>query len=302
MESVVKQSGYNMAANSRSTPSIIKLTDFQDTQERLPYWARSTNPIVRRHLGLYWRTVPPEIEPFTTIFMVWTVVMLSGFVLPALFSLIMISFLASIMVLPFALGYYAYNLLNISIEAARHMQQEFSNDTFELLQATPMSLMQIFLGKVAAAIWRRMDDIIMIAQLAFAFSPPILFTLYAPLGSGESYGGIVPPLMALTGMLVILFRAFAEPLMIGVIAIFIGIVVPGRGRSVSAAVVLGVFYFLLMNLLSNLPSVRGLETSRDFIPPSIPLIIVTDFVLPVVFPIVIILGLLKLSVYMVTRD
>lgn len=291
-----------MAVKSSSAQGILKLTDYQDMQERLPYWARSTNPIVRRHLGLYWRTVPPEIDPFITIFAVWATIMAAGLIMPWLFSLIMISFLASIMVLPFVLGYYVYNLVNISVEAARHMQQEFANDTFELLQATPMSLMQIFLGKVAAAMWRRMDDLIMIAQLAFAFCPPLLFTLYAPLGSGTGYGGILPPAMALVGMLVILFRAFAEPLMIGVVSVFIGIVVPGRGRSISSAVVLGVFYFLLMNLLSNLPAVRGIETGRDFIPPSIPLILLTDFVLPVIFPIIISVGLLKLSVYLVTRD
>lgn len=287
---------------SSHTQGVLKLTDYQDMQERLPYWARSTNPIVRRHLGLYWRTVPPEIDPFVTIFTTWTIVMMAGLIMPWLFSLIMISFLASIMILPFVLGYYVYNLVNISVEAARHMQQEFANDTFELLQATPMSLIQIFLGKVAAAMWRRMDDLIMIAQLAFAFSPPILFTLYAPLGTGIGYGGVLPPVMALVGMLVILFRTFAEPLMLGVISVFIGIVVPGRGRSISSAVVLGVFYFLLLNLLSNLPAVRGMETSRDFIPPSVPLIVLTDFVLPVVLPILISVSLLKLSVYLVTRD
>lgn len=284
------------------TQRIIELSQYQDTQDRLPYWARSTNPIVRRHLGLYWRTVPPEIEPFTTIMAVWTVVMVSGIIFPGLFSIVMISFLAAIMVLPFTLFYYGYTLVNIAIEAARNMQQEFANDTFELLQATPMSLIQIFLGKVAAAMWRRMDDLIMIAQLIFAFCPPVLFTLYAPLGTGDGYGGFLPPLLALLGMLVAAFRVFAEPLMIGVIAVFIGIVVPGRGRSITSAVVLGAFYFLLLNLLSYLPNVRGLDTGRDFIPPNIILIMITDFVLPVLLPILIILGLLKLSAYLVTRD
>lgn len=289
-------------STSNRVQRIIGLTTYQDTQQRLPYWARSTNPIVRRHLGLYWRTVPPEIEPFTTIFMVWTVVMLIGVLIPGLFSLIMISFLASIMILPFALMYYAYVLLGISVEAAKSMQQEFANDTFELLQATPMSLSQIFLGKVAAAMWRRMDDLIMIAQLVFAFCPPLLFTIYVALGTGVGFGGIVPPLLTLLGMLVILYRIFVEPLMIGVISVFIGIVVPGHGRSISAAVVIGSFYYILMTLVSVLPSVRGLNTTRDFIAPNASLIFLTDFILPVILPIIIILGLLKLSVYMVTRD
>jgi hypothetical protein len=293
-----------MAVKSTSNRSerIVELTSFKDSQERLPYWARSTNPIVRRHLGLYWRTVPPELEPFTMIFMVWVVVMVIGTIIPSLFSMIMISFLASIMVIPFAALYYANILINIAIEAAKSMQQEFANDTFDLLQATPMSLVQIFLGKVSAAMWRRMDDLIMIAQLAFAFSPPLLFTLYVPLGNGEGFGGILPPILTLFGMLVVLFRIFAEPLMIGVISVFIGIVVPGRGRAITSAVVISTFYFILLNLLSYLPVVRGLETARETIPANTGLIIITDLILPVVLPIIIIMGLLKLSAHWVTRD
>lgn len=293
-----------MAVKSTSSRAqrIIELTNYQDSQERLPYWARSTNPIVRRHLGLYWRTMPPEIEPFTMIFMIWSVVMLIGILIPGLFSLIMISFLASIMIVPFVALYYAYLLLNISVDAAKSMQQEFANDTFELLQATPMSLQQIFLGKVAAAIWRRMDDLIMLAQLAFAFCPPILFTMYVNLGTGEGFGGFVPPLLTLMGMLVVLFRLFAEPIMIGVLAVFIGIVVPGRGRSITSAVVIGAFYFILLTLLSYLPVVRGLETKQLVIPPNMTLIIITDFVLPVILPLIMIWGLLKLSERLVTED
>ena len=37
--------------------------DERSPMHSLPYWARATNPIVRRHLGLYWRTLPPEFEP-----------------------------------------------------------------------------------------------------------------------------------------------------------------------------------------------------------------------------------------------
>lgn len=223
-----------------------RFTEFADVQERLPYWARSSNPIVRRHLGLYWRTVPPEFQPFISIYAVWVVVMLAGMLVPALFSFTMISFLASIMVMPFALLTYGHVLLTIGVDSARTMQQEFSNETFELLQATPMSLSQIFLGKVAAAIWRRMDDLVMVAQLTLAFVPPILFYFYAQIWPTEEYGFVITPFVTLIATLVVLFRLFAEPLMIGVLSIFIGIVVPGKGRAVSAAVVLGVFYFLLL--------------------------------------------------------
>jgi hypothetical protein len=279
-----------------------RFTEFEDVQERLPYWARSTNPIVRRHLGLYWRTVPPELQPFAAIFMVWVVVMLSGILFPALFGFTMISFLASIMIIPFTLILYAHVLWTISTEASNHMQQEFSNDTFQLLQATPMSLSQIFLGKVAAAIWRRMDDLVMIAQLALAFSPPILFYIYAQIWPTDVYGIAITPLMALLATVVVLCRIVLEPIMIGVMSVFIGIVVPGKGRAISAAVVLGTFYFLLLNLLSQLPSVRGFRTADGLVPPNIPLVLLTDFVLPVALPLLLIFGLLRLSAYLVTKD
>lgn len=279
-----------------------RFTEFENAQERLPYWARSTNPIVRRHLGLYWRTVPPELQPFGSIFLVWVVVMVSGIIFPALFGFTMISFLASIMIIPFTLMVYAQVLWTISTEASNFMQQEFSNDTFQLLRATPMDLNQIFLGKVAAAIWKRMDDLVMVAQLTVAFSPPLLFYIYAQVWPTGEYGIAVTPLMTLLATLVVLARLLLEPLMIGVMSVFIGIVVEGKGRAISAAVVLGTFYFLLLNLLSQLPSVRGFTASDGVVPPNIPLVLLTDFVLPVFLPILIIWGLLKLSAYIVTKD
>jgi hypothetical protein len=284
------------------TQRKFHFTEIEDVQERLPYWARSSNPIVRRHLGLYWRTVPPELQPFGSIFLVWVVVMVSGILLPALFGFTMISFLASIMIVPFSLIVYAHILWTISTEASAYMQQEFSNDTFQLLQATPMSLTQIFLGKVSAAIWRRMDDLVMVAQLLVAFSPPILFYIYAQIWPTDEYGIAITPLMSLLATVVVLARLILEPLMIGVMSVFIGIVVEGKGRATSAAVVLGTFYFVLLNLLSQLPSVRGFETIDTVVKPNFLLVILTDFVLPVALPLILIFGLLKLSTYLVTRD
>ena len=293
-----------MAANSRP---VIKgkaayFTAVEDAQERLPYWARSTNPIVRRHLGLYWRTVPPEIEPYYWIFGAWAGIIGLGIFIPPLFSLTMISYLAAIMILPFALLLYGHVLVTIAVDSARAMQQEFANNTFELLQATPMSLPQIFLGKVAAAFWRRMDDVVMIAQLTLAFTPPIAFTIYTnlwPLSDGFS---LVAPIMTLLAAIVATLRIFLEPLMIGVLSVFIGTVVPGRGRAISSAVVVGGFYFLLINLLSRLPAVRGYSTPEGDVPANLLLVILTDLVLPLAIPLLVIFGLLKLSQVLLAQD
>lgn len=294
-----------MAVNTTTptkAPSKFTFTEYVDTQERLPYWARSTNPIVRRHLGLYWRTVPPEIRPFAVIFMTWTGVMIFGILLPPFFSIAMISYLAAIMIIPFTMVLYAHVLLNIAIDSSRAMQLEFANNTFQLLQATPMSLTQIVLGKVAAAMWRRMDDIVMIAQLALAFTPPIAFTIYSDFWALETHGVFVAPTLTLLAALVTTIRIFLEPIMIGVVAVFIGVVVPGKGRSIAAAVVIGVFYFLLINLLSRLPSVRGFDSPEGWVPHNGTLVILADFVLPVVLPLLIIFGVLALASRILSQD
>ncbi len=279
-----------------------RFTEYINNQERLPYWARSTNPIVRRHLGLYWRTIPPEFTPFVIIFFVWAVLLLIGMLFPPFFSITMITYLASIMIIPLSMLLYGHVLLTIAIDSSRAMQQEFANNTFQLLQATPMTLPQILLGKVAAAMWRRMDDLVMIAQLALAFTPPIAFTIYADFFPRSTHTIAAAPILTLIAALVVIARIFLEPIMIGVVSVFIGVVVPGKGRSISAAVVIGVFYFLLINLLSRLPSVRGFDSPEGAIPANGILVILTDFVIPVLVPILVIFGVLKLAEIMLQQD
>lgn len=293
----------NMVATSPSAPKVAmteaRLNEYRNSQERLPYWMRSTNPIVRRHLGLYWRTVPPEVEPFVWIFGVWGAFMGIGILVPPVLNFTMITFLASIMIIPVALVFYGHVLVTVATDASRSMQQEFANDTFDLLQATPMTLPQIILGKVAAALWKRMDDLVMIAQLAVVFSVPMYYAFFTAVWGD---GGVVSPLMALLGMVVILLRIILEPVMIGVVSVFIGVVVPGRGRAIAAALVVGGFYFMLINLLSQLPAVRGYDTPEGSVPPNGVLVTMTDLVLPVVLPLLIIGGVLKLAEYVIQRD
>lgn len=285
------------------TPSIsasqARLTDYRDAQKRLPYWARSTNPIVRRHLGLYWRTVPPEAEPFLWILGIWSGFMLLGIFIPGLLDLTMIGYLASIMVIPVTMLLYGHVLVTVATDASQAMQQEFANDTFELLQATPMTLTQIFLGKVAAAMWKRMDDLVMIAQLALVFSPPMVYASYSLVWASDP---VFAPIITLVGAVVVLLRVFLEPIMIGVVSAFVGVVVPGRGRSIAAALVFGGFYFLLINLLSRLPAVRGYSTPEGPVPPDPVLVIITDLVVPIALPLVIIFGMLKLAEYILQSD
>ena len=102
--------------------------------------------------------------------------------------------------------------------------------------------------------------------------------------------------------MVLLARLVLEPIMLGVTSVFIGLVVPGSSRAVTTSLVLGAFYFLLLNLTANLPFVRGADLpDGTILPPSQTLIFLFDFVLPVLLPLVIIGTLLPLAARIV-RD
>lgn len=264
--------------------ALDNVAQIEAASSKLPYWARSTNPIVRRHLGLYWRTVPPELRPLITGFLVWAALVLIGILIPGVVELTLMVYLASIMVMPVMMIYYAHVLLTITINSAETMQEEQRNNTLQLLMATPMSLTQIFLGKVAAAIWRRMDDLVLIAQLNVVFALPLLYGHYVNIWSPADYP-LVSQLLILLALLVSMLRIVLEPVMVGAIAIFVGTVTPNRSTAISASLVLSGFYLLLTNLLRGLPGIAGQP---------VPVFIV-EFIVPVVLPVVIIFVMLRLA-------
>ena len=137
----------------------INQQEFDTFMERatsiVPYWARNTNPIVRRHLGLGGHTVPPALQPIMVIFGVWALILLLGLIWQPIVHVTLLLFLASIMLVPVSIALYAHVLFTVAKTAAHNMQDEMKNKTINLLRTTPMSLEQIFLGKIAAAMWQR---------------------------------------------------------------------------------------------------------------------------------------------------
>lgn len=263
----------------------------QQAGKRLPYWARSTNPIVRRHLGLGWRTVPPELRPMIIGVLIWIGALIAGFMMPFVLNMVMMVFIASILVMPFTVFLYGHLLVDVVTRTASIMQEELRNKTLPLLMTTPMTLEQIFLGKIAAALWTRIDDLVAVAQLTVYFGPPILFSNYSHIWTPEAQPVALLGVMTIS-MVVSLVRLILEPVMFGVIAVVVGIVVPYRSTAITSAITLGAFYVLLMNMLPFLPGVVGQP---------VPLLIVS-VVLPVVLPVVIIAGGLLLAHMIVTQD
>jgi ABC-type transport system involved in multi-copper enzyme maturation permease subunit len=285
--------------------------DDRSPMDALPYWARSTNPIVRRHLGLYWRTLPPEFEPIFYITGGWIVALLVGIILPFITDLATMLIVVSVMVIPLTMIFYLHALFSIAANSAAAMSDEMRNKTMHLLMATPMSLDQILLGKVAASIWRKMDDLILIVQGAAFFGPPLIIMHYAGLFPLFESGIVGYPLII--GMtLVALGRLILEPVMFGMIGVGIGAFVPYRSTAMSVSVALVAFYFLLMYMLNQLGSqsvvaaLEAVEQATELtlsvanlrLAGALALMIGTDFVLPLLLP----YGLIRLMIRIVGQQ
>jgi hypothetical protein len=270
--------------------------------QRVPYWARSTNPIVRRHLGLNWRTIPPEITPILTGVAAWAIALVLSLILPLLQVIVSTIVIAAIIVIPFVAGLYGHILLNIVVTASDAMREEVQNDTLPLLRATPMSLNQILLGKVAVALWKRMDDLVLASQAVMFFTPPILLSGYATYWSTQQTP-VLSLFVVMTGLVVCVLRMIIEPVFVGIIAVLVSVVVPGRSAALTASIAFSVFYFVMINLIAHLPGIRG-ETLADktVIPPNLNLLFFVDFVLPLIVPIILGYLMLRLATRIITRD
>lgn len=268
-------------------------SQFTPTYERLPYWARSTNPIVRRHLGLYWRTIPPELQPFIRITLLWLGLLLLDVVLPLELPLVFVPAIAfsvgALIALPIALYYYGMLLARIGAMATLAMTQEMRNNTMPLLIATPMSLEQIFLGKIAAAIWKQMDTLVLIAYIAILICPSLLIIHY---DSAHAMRDGVMVARGLTGLTLVasLLRLLVEPVMVGAIGVLVGSVVRYRSTAVTSTLLLAGGYFVLLNMLRYLPNMTSTGT------------LLVDVVLPLLLPPLITLFCLRVTRWIVMRD
>jgi len=275
-----------MAVNQDDFSTIL-----EQSANRVPYWARSTNPIVRRHMGFNWRTVPPEIRPILIGFGTWLAIYMIGIFIPFIQGITMMFVLASWIIMPFAWFAHVHILLSVASRAADIMQEEQRNNTLELLMATPMTLSQIFMGKVAASIWKRMEDISLLANVVVWLTPPMLYSVFMPLFPLDEYPVTSQALFMVT-LAVSVLRVFLEPVMIGALAILVGVVTNGRSAAITSTIVLGGFYFLLMFLIRQLPMVVNNPVA----------VIVMEIIVPVAVPIVLTGFMLWLATKIVSDD
>ncbi len=294
-----------MSANAKPQ-SLIEVDD-RSPMETLPYWARATNPIVRRHLGLYWRTLPPEFRPVFTITGFWLAVLLAGIAFPFITDLATTVIVVSILVIPAGILFYLRALFSIAAHSAAAMADEIRNNTMELLMSTPMPLDHIFLGKVAAALWRKMDDLVLIVQGAALFGPPLIIMHYAALFPLRETGPLTY-LLILAMTITSLLRLVLEPLMFGMVAVGIGAFLPFRSIAITSSVAWVAFYFLLINMLQRLnldylaaakeaasaAAESGLQLANMRLALALGQTVVIELLLPLLLPFLLIQLLLKL--------
>lgn len=255
---------------------------------RLPAWARRSNPIVRRHLGIYVKTIPPQMGTILNLFALQAVIIFLTVPMPFIFNITLPLITVAIMLLPVTFYTYGQILYWVIRDSTTSMLKEFSNDTLTLLRTTPLTPQQILLGKVSAALWRRVDDLNLVLLSAVLFSAPPIVLQMAHLWSPDKY-----PYQSQFAIVCILgasvLRILLEPFMIASLGVMVGAAIPARVPAMTSAGLLVFFYYLLINLPRLLPL-------------SYPMRLLVEAVLPVLLPIVLIWLFLRIGEYLLTRD
>ncbi|MBZ0278548.1 MAG: hypothetical protein K8I60_20540 [Anaerolineae bacterium] len=277
----------------RPTPADLKLgriiEDYrEDIDRRLPDWARRSNPIVRRHLGRYWKTILPEPAFLMKAIVIQVGLILLTFPLPFMFDLTLPAITASILLFPVALYGYAHILIGIGSAATTSIVAETRNDTITLLRTIPIPLTRILASKVAAALWRQVENLTLLLMASAILSLPMVVSHYATVLPLSEYPYISRLAMMLS-LTISLVRLILEPFMVGAIGILIGAVLPNRSTAVILTTFLGALYFVAINMVRLAPL-------------SWPLRYLVDFILPVVLPLVVIWLSFRITQYLLTRD
>ncbi len=258
-----------------------------EIDNQLPVWARRSNPIIRRQLGPAWKTILPELRFLKRAVLVQVFLVILSLQWPFIFDLALPAITASILLFPFAVIMYGHALLSIGVAACDAMTDEYQNDTLNLLRVTPMKLETILASKIAASIWRQVEDLGLLLTAAAILSMPLLISQYATIWPLADNALLARTAMVL-GLVTSLIRMVLEPFMIGAVGIMMGVALRKRASAVLGMITFGFFYFLFLN---------GLR----MVPLAWPLRFVAEFALPLLMPTLTIWGALRLSRWIITR-
>ncbi|MBC8170420.1 MAG: hypothetical protein H7X77_02060 [Anaerolineae bacterium] len=246
-----------------------------------PPWARRSHPIVRRHLGVYWRVMTPQIEPVAYWYLVQTALIFLTIPLPFLFTVILPMVIVSGALLPAGLVYYGQALFSLANDSSRSMVNEIENSTMPLLMATPYTVRELLLCKIAGALWRQSETFTLLLSLAAYSQMPTIVLVYLNRFPPAEYGILAQLFMAVVFATSIL-RLPLEIFMAATIGHWIGANTTGRHAAAASTMLILLFYFILINL----PRLLILSPMGQLF---------IDAALPLIAPITITAGLLRLT-------
>ncbi|MBI1279117.1 MAG: hypothetical protein GC179_13395 [Anaerolineaceae bacterium] len=260
----------------------------KDIDTGLPYWARRSNPIVRRELGMAWRTMLPEVGFLRQAFIIQTILVALTLPFPFLIELALPTVTAAIILLPFAAVVYARVLVIVSSAGARSMTNELQNDTLNVLRTTPFTLTEIIVSKASAAMWRQIEDLGLLMLGVALLSTPLLISYYGTLWPLDQ-NPVLARVAIVLGLGVSIIRMLLEPFMVAMIGVLMGTALRTRSAGTSGTLVVGAFYFLCINLFR-------------LVHMSWPMRFVVDFVLPLALPILIMGLVIWLTTHLIERE
>lgn len=273
--------------DAATVPALAEGED-RELDRALPEWARRSNPIVRRHLGAYWKLLKPNVGLIVRLFLLQVALVLASIPFSALLTILMPTVTVSLVLLPVAFVMYAQLLIRVGVMSADSVVAERRNGTLDLLLVIPRSLTHILYGKMAAAVWRHVENLGMIALGVVLVSLPVLI-----IQNDILYSIADNPLLMRAGVILALasslLRLILEPIMIGAIGTLVGAAMPLRIPALVATLLSGGAYFATINLVRLLP-----------VDPLARLMI--DTVVPIVLPILIALAAFRLGAWLLRRD
>lgn len=218
----------------------------------LPPWARRSHPIVRRHLGVFWRVLPPQADVITRNAFLFSLIVLVTIAVPFLYTVLLPLSLLSLAILPFALIFYARALYDLATDSSRAMVREIDGNTLPLLLVTPIEPRDVLLSKIAGTLWRQSDSMNLLMNIVLYSQLPGVMVMYINAYPQESFGALTQIITVMVYLASIL-RIPLEMFMVAAIGQYIGLTTRGRSTAAASTIGLLVFYFVMVNAARFLP-------------------------------------------------
>ena len=262
--------------------------EIPDIDSTLPIWAQRRNPIILRMLGAHWRVFFPQARPLLKLYLFQIPIVLLTIKFSWMYIVILTFLLPSMVALPYAFYLYLQTIGRTIVYATAGMAEEYENDTLRVLRTTPFTTREIVLSKIAAAVWRQADEIDQLLFYAASLSMPVIMAWYLASWPPEDVQG-VNQIMTVFTFASSIIRIPLEVFMIGAVGTLMGTLIRLRSTAFLSTAVLVFFYFLLLNLL------RLVDMTW-------PMQLFVDAFLPIILPIIMIVGAIQFAVLQIEND